>query len=134
MPRNTTKPPFAIVPTGHGSPPRKLGEAGLNLWNAVQAEYKIDDCGGVELLAQCCAAADRVEALAERIAADGEVIRSRNGLREHPGLRPELAGRSFIVRTLQKLGITSEAIKLPGRPGSGGLGVLGPLEDGDDAS
>jgi hypothetical protein len=32
-------------------------------------------------------------------------------------LRPELACRSFIVRTLQRLGIVEESIKPVGRPG-----------------
>jgi hypothetical protein len=45
-------------------PPRKLGDAGLSLWNRVQSEYGITDVGGVELLMQACLAADRAEALA----------------------------------------------------------------------
>jgi hypothetical protein len=32
-------------------PPRKLGLHGLNLWNSIQSAYRIDDKGGIELLA-----------------------------------------------------------------------------------
>jgi hypothetical protein len=56
------------------APPRKLGEAGQALWDAVQNEFRIEDCGGVELLMQACLAADRAEALAARIDRDGETI------------------------------------------------------------
>jgi len=37
-------------------------------------------------------------------------------LREHPGLKHELAARSFVVRTLARLGLDVEAIKPVGRP------------------
>ena len=70
----TSKPPFAIVeapPVTPPAPPRTLGPAGQDLWARVQAEYLVADCGGIELLAQCCEAADRVQELAECIARDG---------------------------------------------------------------
>ena len=98
------------------APPRQLGEHGLALWNAVQGAYRIDDAGGIELLAQACAAADRVEALATQIDEDGEIIRGRAGPKAHPALRDELAGRAFIVRTLERHGLTLEAIRPMGRP------------------
>ena len=74
------------------------------------------------MLAQACAAADRVEALAERISADGEVVSSRAGPKAHPALRDELAGRAFIVRTLERLGLNVETIKPIGRPSKGWSG------------
>ena len=118
MAKNAEKPPLTMVdPAATGvPPPRKLGHHGLSLWNSVQNAYRIDDAGGIELLAQCCAAQDRVEALAERINADGEVVHSRTGPKAHPALRDELAGRSFIVRTLERLGLNVETIKPMGRP------------------
>ena len=87
MAKNAEKPPLTMVdPAATGvPPPRKLGHHGLSLWNSVQNAYRIDDAGGIELLAQCCAAQDRVEALAERINADGEVVHSRTGPKAHPG-------------------------------------------------
>jgi hypothetical protein len=115
------EPPFTVVdPTSTSiSPPRKLGKHGLSLWNAVMAEYAIQDRGGIELLAQTCAAQDRVEALAEAINRDGETIHTRNGPKAHPALRDELAGRAFIVRTLERLGLNVETIKPVGRPSKG---------------
>jgi hypothetical protein len=81
--------------------PRKLGPHGLDLWNAMQAEYQVTDRGGIELLAQVCAAEDRIEALREQTDADGEVVHTRSGPRAHPALRDEIALRAFIVRTIE---------------------------------
>jgi hypothetical protein len=111
---NTKKP--IVGKAAAPSPPRKLGEPGMELWNTVQAEYRIEDCGGVELLMQACLAADRAAALAAVIDQDGERIHTKSGIRSHPCLRDELAARSFICRTLQRLGITDEVIKPVGRP------------------
>ena len=121
------RPPFSLIdPASTGiSPPRKLGHHGLSLWNSIQSAYRIDDVGGIELLTQVCAAADRVEALAERISADGEVVHTRTGPKAHPALRDELAGRAFIVRTLERLGLNVETIKPMGRPGKGWGGPHG---------
>jgi hypothetical protein len=103
------KPTLTLVSTAATGPqpPRKLGEHGLKLWNAVQGEYRIDDIGGVEILAQVCAALDRAEALAAQIAIDGETVMTKAGLREHPG---------FVCRNLQRLGLNVEALKPIGRP------------------
>lgn len=122
-----TKPPLTLVGPGtdaHASPPRKLGKHGLSLWNAVMTEYRIEDRGGIELLAQCCASLDRAESLAAQIDADGQVIRTRNGPKAHPALRDELANRAFICRTLERLGLNVESVKAVGRP-AGGLGWRG---------
>lgn len=123
------KPKLSVVrttaPSGP-SPPRKLGQHGLNLWNSVMSEYDISDCGGLELLAQACAAVDRAESLAECIAEDGEVLRTKSSVKTHPAVIVELQLRSFVVRTLQKLGVTTEAIQPVGRPNAGGVGWRGP--------
>jgi hypothetical protein len=117
------KPPLTLVGPGSTAPPppRTLGPHGLALWNRVQAEYRILDCGGIELLCLACQALDRAESLSEAITADGE----STGIRAHPALRDELANRAFITRALAKLGIASEPIKSLGRPGSG-LGWMPP--------
>jgi hypothetical protein len=122
MPR---KPPLTIVESNATGiqPPRPLGAHGMKLWQRVLAEYQIDDVGGIELLAQACQSLDRAEALAARIAQDGEVIYVKAGPRAHPAIKDELACRAFICRTLQRLGLNLEQIKPPGRPG-GGLGVI----------
>jgi hypothetical protein len=95
--------------------PANLGKAGTSLWRRILSEYDIADSGGLELLAQICFAAERAERLRMRIDADGEIVVSERGMREHPGLKAELMARSFVVRSLQRLGINLEAI----RPASG---------------
>src|SRR5436189_1121463 len=55
-------------------PPRPLGKHGEALWHSIESEYHVSDSGGVELLAQACAALDRAEQLAAEIAKDGAVI------------------------------------------------------------
>jgi hypothetical protein len=116
------KPTLSLVEPGAKSgnqPPRKLGRHGIALWREIRREYHVNDRGGVELLAQACAASDRAEALAACVARDGEMIRTKTGLRIHPGIREELAARSFVVRTLERLGITAETTNsTPGRPSS----------------
>lgn len=115
------QPPLTVVSpaTTGGSPPRDLGQHGRELWDAVQREYGIADRGGVELLAQACAALDRAEGLAEAIATDGAIVYTRTGVpRSHPGCKDELACRAFVVRTLERLGLNVEAVRPVGRPPS----------------
>jgi hypothetical protein len=125
MAKTSNKPPLTVVGPSTNGPPCKLGHRGMALWNAVMNAYRIEDIGGLEMLGQICAAVDRVEALHEAIDRDGAVIYDTRGKpKAHPAMREELALRSFIVRGLQRLGLTVEAIKPVGRPGSGGLGWL----------
>jgi hypothetical protein len=120
MAKTSGRPPFSIVSSGAtaGSPPRNLGQHGHKLWNEIQAAYGITDRGGIELLAQACAACDRAEGLAEAIARDGPVIYTRAGIpKSHPAAKDELACRAFIVKTLERLGLNVEAVKpTSGRP------------------
>jgi hypothetical protein len=111
------KPPLTVVdPAATGiPPPRKLQRHGTELWRSVMADYQIEDSASRELLCQACAALDRAESLAERIEADGEIVHGRQGPRPHPALKPEMAARTFIVRTLERLGLFDVA-KPMGRP------------------
>jgi hypothetical protein len=104
-------------------PPQSLGKAGQSLWDRITNAYAIDDEGGREMLAQCCAAADRAESLRDQINEDGEVISTRTGKKDNPLLKHEIAARSFIVRTLSRLGLSVEPVRGPGRPSQGGLGI-----------
>jgi hypothetical protein len=97
-------------------PPRKLGKHGMALWQSVNSEYAIEDCGGREMLALACASLDRAESCRELIDKDGEVIKSKAGWREHPSCKTELANRAFVVRTLARLGLDVEAVRGVGRP------------------
>jgi hypothetical protein len=103
-------------------PSRPLGDPGLALWNRVTAEYAIEDVAGRELLTLACQSLDRAEALREAIDRDGEFLMLRTGaMREHPGIKPELANRAFVVKTLGKLGLDLEPLRQSsGRPPKGG--------------
>jgi Phage terminase, small subunit len=121
-----TTPPLHLVSdfalTGL-NPPRTLGKPGRSLWDRVQLEYSISDIGGIEMLAQACAALDRAEALSAEIERDGAVIKVHGSIREHPALKAELACRSFIVRTLQRLGLDVGPVRSSvGRPGGPRVG------------
>jgi hypothetical protein len=101
-------------------PSRPLGKHGMALWSAVTGEYGIEDAGGVEMLTQACQSLDRAEELAVAIKRDGAIIRSKGIIRDHPAIKHELAARSFVVRTLQRLGLDVEALKGVGRPPAAG--------------
>src|SRR6476619_1890904 len=99
---------LSVVPALTGAKPAStLGKHGTSLWRAVMAEYEIGDAGGIEMRTPACQQLDRAESLRDQIDRDGDIIRSKAGLREHPGLKHELAARSFVVRTLARLGLDS---------------------------
>ena len=99
-------------------PPRKLGTHGLALWRSVHCEYLITDAGGIELLALACQALDRAEECKAAIDNDGAMIKTKDGVREHPLLKGELANRAFVSRCIARLGLDVEALRSgPGRPG-----------------
>jgi hypothetical protein len=56
------KPDLTVVDPADAtgsSPPPKLGQHGLALWNSIVGEYRIEDAGRRELLCQACLAQDR---------------------------------------------------------------------------
>jgi hypothetical protein len=119
MQKTERSPRLTIVdpPLSPPRPSRPLGEHGEQLWRQTIREYRIEDVAGVEMLTQACQALDRAEGLAARIAEDGEIVRGASGIKVHPAIREELAARSFVVRTLQKLGLNFEPLRAgPGRP------------------
>lgn len=98
-------------------PPKSLGAIGRSLWADIVSVYEFADRASYETLAQACAAADRAEACRVQIDADGELLKTKTGLRDHPLLRHEIASRSFVVRTLARLGLDLEPVRGgPGRP------------------
>jgi hypothetical protein len=101
------------------APPANLNKTGRDLWQSVMSEYDIRDSGGQQMLLQICEAADRVQEFATIIARDGMVVCTKSGPKDHPLLRHELAARSFIVRSLGRLGLDVEPVKAIGRPPSG---------------
>jgi len=95
-------------------PTRELGSPGRDLWQSVMAEYCISDPGGLAILMQACCALDRAEQLSEAIGTD-VVVHSRSGSRPHPALSAELAARSLVCRTIERLGLNLEAVRPIGR-------------------
>jgi phage terminase small subunit len=119
--RKINKPSLTVIgstpsPTD-AEPPRALGRAGAAVWRRIVGGYDITDEGGRELLSQICEASDRLDELQETIKRDGAIVMTRAGPKEHPGLKAEVALRSFIVRTIQRLGLNLEPLRPgPGRP------------------
>lgn len=103
---------------GAPQPPRKLGKSGADLWRRVHSAYAIEDEGGIELLCLACEALDRAESLRAAIEIDGEILKTKTGLKDHPGLKHELASRAFVSKCISRLGLDVEAIKPVGRPGN----------------
>ena len=87
------------APKTWAEPPRKLGNHGRSLWDRIMSEYDIADSGGLEMLAQACAALDRAEECRELVAREGILIKVKGSWRENPATKIELANRAFVVRT-----------------------------------
>jgi hypothetical protein len=123
MGRKSHKPPLTLVsePASIAAePPATLREAGRNLWQSVMREYAIADAGGLALLEQACASADRAAECAAIIAEQGAVISTKYGLKDHPLLRHEATARGLVGRLLARLGLDVEPLRpAAGRPGVG---------------
>jgi hypothetical protein len=101
-------------------PPGKLGDVGLSLWRDIVSCYEFSDRASYETLFQACAAADRAAKLRDLIDEAGEVVWIKGVVRDHPALKHEIANRSFVVRTLARLGLDLEPVRAgPGRPPRG---------------
>jgi hypothetical protein len=74
------------------------------------------------MLFQIGSAADRAAEYAAAIERDGgPTIRTKTGIRDHPLIRHEIAARSFVVRSLHRLGLDVVAPRTEvGRPAGGG--------------
>ena len=96
--------------------PADLGPHGAALWLRVTSEYDISDCGGAAMLEQAARATDRAENCRAAIDRDGEMIEHERGAREHPLLKAEMAARAFVVRTIQRLGLSIRARAQRPRP------------------
>jgi hypothetical protein len=119
------KPSLTVIQPGQepaSSPPPSLGEAGRTMWQSIQNEYAIMDSGGLAMLAQACASADRAADCAAIIAEQGAVISSKSGLRDHPLIRHEIASRGLCCRIIARLGLDLEPLQhRVGRP-AGAIG------------
>jgi Phage terminase, small subunit len=118
MPQEPRSPPSTSSPPLLNSiaPSHTLGEAGQSLWDRIQREYAVEDSASVEVLTQVCLAADRASELATVITRDGATIQTKDGPRQHPAAKGELAARAFVIKGLRELGLTQQSIKPVGRP------------------
>jgi hypothetical protein len=132
--KKSQKPTLRVVgstPVNAFEPPANLGKSGASKWQSIMADFVIEDRAGLELLTQLCGAIDDLDVTSATIARDGLMVRSRNGVvKEHPLLRHQIALRSFICRTIQRLGLDVEPVKSVGRPPMK-VGV-GPHDDYED--
>src|SRR5262245_35269754 len=123
------KPPIhliANVATAPADPPATLREPGRALWRGVMAQYAIVDAGGLEILRQAAHACDRADQYAAIIDAEGPMILTKTGIREHPLVKHEIAARALVARLIARLGLDLEPLRpQPGRPSSP-VGWLGP--------
>ena len=110
------------------APPATFDKTGATLWRSVVTEYDIRDSGGLEILRQACEAADRVQEFSRVIARDGPMLRTKQGPKDHPLLKHELAARAFVVRSLHRLGLDVEPVKAIGRP-PGSFGWTGNADE-----
>jgi hypothetical protein len=119
------KPPSNLVGTNRNpaSPPANLKPTGRELWQTILHEYEIDDSGSLALLAEACKAADRAAECSKIIDKEGLVIATKMGVRDHPLMKAELLLRSFVTRTLIRIGVVDPPKNPIGRPPRGGLGV-----------
>jgi hypothetical protein len=123
-PRLTIVDPEQTTAVTLVTPPPSLNKAGRTLWQNVMSEYDIHDSGGQQMLQQICEVSDRVAEFSAVIKRDGPVVRIKHGPKDHPLLKHEQAARSFIVRSLARLGLDVEPVKTIGRP-SLGIGWTG---------
>jgi hypothetical protein len=124
-PSKSGSSPLSIVTDAISStsPPGHLDAPGRRLWDAIQREYEIRDAAGLQLLFEACAEIDNIAALSEAVRRDGRTVYTRTGMpKDHPSLKSQLAARAFVVRTLERLGVTTEAVQPPGLRRDAGRG------------
>jgi hypothetical protein len=87
------------------TPPDDLASAGSQLWRDLHRDFEITDASGLAMLHQICCTVDKVTEYSATIERDGAMLRTKSGVKDHPLIRHVLSGRSFIVRSLHKLGL-----------------------------
>ena len=123
MPRATqraTKPNLALIASPPESipppTPEGLDATGLQLWQQHVTMFEWDDPTALQTLLEACFAIQRAARCRRLIDEQGEVSRTKAGLKAHPLLREETAARALGCRLLARLGTDLEPIKALGRP------------------
>jgi P27 family predicted phage terminase small subunit len=96
--------------------PAGLSERARRLWDAVTAQYELDDHHLV-LLESACRALDRAGAAAAVLERSGLTVTNKRGeLRAHPLVGVERDARQLMARLLRELQLDIEAPQPIGRP------------------
>jgi hypothetical protein len=96
-----------IVPTPAPKPaPKHFQAPERKLWDAITANYVLDDDAALEVLATALEARSRMRRCRETIDRDGETIRDRWGqVRAHPLLVAERGARDSYLASLRLLNL-----------------------------
>jgi hypothetical protein len=106
-----------FLPKRLPKPPCGLGKAGKALWNKIQAEYGIDDSGGLAHLETACHCADDVQRMRDIVATDGHTVKNRFGaVVAHPLLTQIRSAETVQRLSLRALNLDAEPPKPLGRP------------------
>ena len=108
-------PPEPVSPP----PPDGLDATGAALWSELVGTYEWDDPAAYRALLEACFAIQRAERCRKLIDEQGEVAKTKAGLKSHPLLRDEVAARALGCRLLARLGTDLEPIRAIGRPPGG---------------
>src|SRR5262245_60122192 len=96
-------------------PPRSpagLSKAGRKLWREIQAEYSIEDAGGIAHLIAACRAEDDLHRMRETVTKDGDVVSDRFGQKAPHPLLTAIRGMEAIRRqALNALHLDLEPLK-----------------------
>jgi len=100
------------------TPPRGLSVAAKRWWREIEAEYGIEDAGGLLVLQSACEAFDRMRQAQAILAAEGLVTRDRFGqAKVHPAAIVERDSRAQMLAAIKQLNLDLEPLKdRPGRP------------------
>jgi hypothetical protein len=117
----STRPRLAVIPAQPEPeglpPPAGLDETGRELWRQITGTFEWDDPVPYRVLHEACLALQRAERCRRLIDEQGEMIRTKTGMKAHPLLRDEAAARALGCRLLARLGTDLEPVRPMGRPG-----------------
>ena len=99
-------------------PPKNLSKRSKTLWRELQAEYRIEDAAGLDLLADYCQFYDRREQARVLIRQDGPTVLDRfRQVQTHPACRIERDSSAAMIKILRQLNLDVQPLHdKPGRP------------------
>ena len=100
-------------------PPKGLSTAARRWWRQIQAEYGIEDPGGLLVLQSACEAFDRMRQAQAILKDEGVTTTDRFGQRRsHPAVTIERDSRGQMLAAVKQLNLDLEPLRdRPGRPG-----------------